>query len=71
MKAPYESPKFKYFKKYVKPTATRVIDLDDGYKINDIFDEAERLNQQYKEDEDYLFDDEDSNYEEDLYESDD
>lgn len=71
MKAPYESPKFKYFKKYVKPTATRVIDLDDGYKIDDIFDEAERLNQQYKEDEDYLFDDEDSNYEEDLYESDD
>ena len=74
MKAPYESPKFKYFKKYVKPTATRVDKLDDGYKIDDIFDEAERSNKQYSEDNDYSFDDDDvdySNAEEDLYEDDD
>lgn len=68
MKAPYESPQFKYFKKYVKPTATRIEDLDDDYKIDDIFDEVERLAQQNSHEDDWLDDrDEDySKYEEDL-----
>lgn len=60
--------KFKYFKKYVKPTATRVIDLEDGDKVDAIYDEADRLSQQYA-DEDYSFDDNDEDYphyEEDL-----